>query len=206
MTLTLLLPLDSTFKDACEYTRPSQIIYNNIPTLKSADLQNYFHLHPKFPVYRITYSQFQGYQHSYGLNTITMERAVSPPPPGCMLASISLRLGVMVFRVDSEVGPLNVFIYLLVAVLWLCCCVQASFLWLCWERLVSSCSAWTSHCGSFSCCRAWAPGWAGPVVVAQGLRCPMPGVESMSPALASGFLTIGPTEKLKLEPLRGSYY
>lgn len=44
-------------------------------------------------------------------------------------------------------------------------------------------------------------------VVAQGLRCPDTRVESMSPAaLASGFLTIGPTGKPKLEPLRGSYY
>ena len=60
VTLTLLLPFDSTFKDPCEYTRLSQIIFNNIPTLKSADLQNYLHLQTKFPIYRIAYSQFEG--------------------------------------------------------------------------------------------------------------------------------------------------
>ena len=32
------------------------------------------------------------------------------------------------------------------------------------------CSAWASHCGGFSCCRAWALGTQASVVVAHGLR------------------------------------
>ena len=61
-----------------------------------------------------------------------------------------------------------------------------------------SCSAWASHCGSFSCCDLWALG--------HGLNCcgpraylpcsmwnlPAPGMEPVSPALADGFLNTGP--------------
>ena len=33
------------------------------------------------------------------------------------------------------------------------------------------CCAWASHCGGFSCCRAWALGAQASVVVAHGLSC-----------------------------------
>ena len=83
------------------------------------------------------------------------------------------------------------------------------------------CGAWASHCGGFSCCKAWALGVWASVVVARGLsRCgswalehwlsscgaqasllrgmwdlPGPGLEPMSPALAGGFLTAAPPGK-----------
>ena len=63
----------------------------------------------------------------------------------------------------------KVIIYFL-AVLGLCCCVQA----------LSSCSVWASHCCGFSCCGAqalghsWASLWqhSGSTVVARRLSCP----------------------------------
>ena len=82
--------------------------------------------------------------------------------------------------------------------------------------LLSSCSAWASHCSGFSCCRAQALGWAGFSSCGyQALEhrlsscgawfpCSMwdlPGarIEPTSPELAGGFLTTGPPEKfLKL--------
>ena len=83
------------------------------------------------------------------------------------------------------------------------------------------CGAWASHCSGFSCCRAWALGMRTSVVVARGLsscgsralECrlsscgawaqllrgmcdlPRPGRESVSPALAGGFLTTVPPGK-----------
>ena len=51
-------------------------------------------------------------------------------------------------------------IYLL-AVLGLRCCVKAS----------SSCSAWTSYCRGFFCCRSWTLGRVVPVTVAHRLGC-----------------------------------
>ena len=43
----------------------------------------------------------------------------------------------------------------------------------CWEwGLLSSCGVQASHCGSISCCRAWALG-TGLIVVAPGLCCSM---------------------------------
>ena len=88
-------------------------------------------------------------------------------------------------------------------------------------RLFSSCSepgllslrVCPSHCGVFSCCGVWAPGWAGSGVVAPGLYCTgsgvvehglygsgmwdLPGarIEPMTPALAGGFVTAGPPGK-----------
>ena len=78
-----------------------------------------------------------------------------------------------------------------------------------------------SHCGSFSCCGAWAPGSRASVVVACGLSScglralerrlsscgaraqllrspwdlPRPGLEPVSPALAGGFLATAPPGK-----------
>ena len=83
------------------------------------------------------------------------------------------------------------------------------------------CSAWASHCGGFSCCRAWALGSWTSVAVACGLSScgswalerrlsscgaqaqlvcgmcdlPRPGLEPVSPALAGGFLTTAPPGK-----------
>ena len=83
------------------------------------------------------------------------------------------------------------------------------------------CSARASHCGGFSCYRAWALGAQASVVVSRGLSScglralghrlsscgaraqllcdmwdlPRPGFEPVSPALASGFLTTAPPGK-----------
>ena len=56
------------------------------------------------------------------------------------------------------------------------------YFWLCWvfvaarglspvaaSRGYSSLHAYASHCGGFSCCRAWALGMQASIVVAQGL-------------------------------------
>ena len=51
--------------------------------------------------------------------------------------------------------------YLFLASLVLHCCMQT----------FSSCSEWVSHCGGFSCCRAWAVEHMDSAVVAQGLSC-----------------------------------
>ena len=84
------------------------------------------------------------------------------------------------------------FIYLFLGVLGLCCCAQAfssNGMW----KLLSRCSAWASHCGSFSCCKARALGAWTWVVVAHGLsgcrtcaqllhgmwNLPGPGIEPM---------------------------
>ena len=61
------------------------------------------------------------------------------------------------------------FIY--VAMLGLHCCVWAFSS--CREQgLFSSCVAWASHCGGFSCCRAWALGAVASVAVTHWLSCP----------------------------------
>ena len=83
------------------------------------------------------------------------------------------------------------------------------------------CGALASHCGGFSCCRAGAVGTLASVVVAHGLSScssralerrlsscgtraslfhgmwglPRPGLETMSPALAGGFLITAPPGK-----------
>ena len=72
----------------------------------------------------------------------------------------------------------------------------------CWERgLLSSYGARASHCRSFSCCRAWALGrvgfiqwlWLTGLVAPRHEESLRPGIESVAPALASGFLTTWPT-------------
>ena len=62
---------------------------------------------------------------------------------------------------------------------------------------LSSCSAWASHWGGFSCCGAWSLGAWASVVVAPGLNLPhsiwnppRPQIKPVSPAFASGFLTM----------------
>ena len=69
------------------------------------------------------------------------------------------------------------------------------------QRLLSSRGARACHCGVFSCGGVQALDHMGSVVLAHGLSCPMAcgilltGIEHMSPALASRFLTIGPPGK-----------
>ena len=84
------------------------------------------------------------------------------------------------------------FIYLLLAVLGLCCCIWIFSSCREWGQLLS-CSVWASHCHGFSRSRAWAQGRAGFSSWRHGLRCPA--ACGMSPALAGGFLTTGPPEK-----------
>ena len=52
------------------------------------------------------------------------------------------------------------------------CCMQA-FSSCGEQRLLSSCSAQTSHCGGFPCCQAWSLGHMGSVIVAHRPSCPM---------------------------------
>ena len=98
---------------------------------------------------------------------------------------------------------------------------HAGFFWL--RRTVATlhCSARTSHCSGFSCCRARAPGARASVVAAHRLSScgswapehrlsscgaraqllrgmwdlPGPGLKPVSPALAGGFLTTAPPGK-----------
>ena len=99
--------------------------------------------------------------------------------------------------------------------------LHADFLWLRWAGATLCCGAQASHCGGFSCCRAWALGTRTSVAVAcwlsscglQALECslsscgtwayllrsmwdlPGPGLKPVSPALASRFLTTVPSGK-----------
>ena len=114
----------------------------------------------------------------------------------------------------------KLFIYFL-AVLGLCCCARAFCSCGEWGRATLHCSVRASHCGGFSCCGAHAVGAWASVVVALGLSScgsrtlerrlsscgaqaqllrgtwdlPGPGLEPMSPALASGFLITAPPGK-----------
>ena len=73
----------------------------------------------------------------------------------------------------------------------LCCYVQAFSS--CGARgLLSSCDAWTSHCGGFSCCGAWAVGVPASAVVAQGLRCPTVSSQERGPLVCRDQLMCSP--------------
>ena len=113
-------------------------------------------------------------------------------------------------------------------------CFFFFFLWLCWvfvadqafsscfkQGLLSSCSAWASHCSGSSCCREWILGARASIVVARGLSScgflalnhglnrggawaylfqgmwdlPGLGIEPVSSALVVGFFTTDPLEK-----------
>ena len=71
-------------------------------------------------------------------------------------------------RYDSLTTELTVLFTYLLAVLGLHCCVGFSLLG--WAGATLHCSAWASHCGGFSCCRAQAPGTQAIAVAARGLR------------------------------------
>ena len=65
------------------------------------------------------------------------------------------------------------------------------------QGLLSSCGAWASHCGGFSCCGAQTLGSRASAVVAHGISCFTareigPGIEPVSPTLADRFLITGP--------------
>ena len=61
-----------------------------------------------------------------------------------------------------------------------------------WSKwgLLSSCGAWASHCGGFSCHGVQTLGYVGSVVMD-----PRPGIEPVSPALAGGFFATEPPGK-----------
>ena len=119
---------------------------------------------------------------------------------------------------------MNLFIYLLAALVLRCCRWAFSS---CSERGATlHCGARASHCGGFSCCGARALGTWASVVVAHGLQragsvavahrlsscgtwaqllcgmwnLPRPGFEPVSPALAGGFLTAAPPRKPTYDP------
>ena len=88
--------------------------------------------------------------------------------------------------------PPLIYLYLILAVLGLHCCVQAFNLVEGERGLLFRCVVWASHCGCFSC------GARASVVVAHRLNCstacgilPGPGIKPVSPVLASEFLTTG---------------
>ena len=86
---------------------------------------------------------------------------------------------------------------LFLAALGLCCYKRAFSSWG-EQGLLSSCSAWVSLCGGFSCCRAQAPGRAGfsscgtQVYLPRGMwNIPGPGIKPVPPALGSRLPTTG---------------
>ena len=116
---------------------------------------------------------------------------------------------------------LKIYIYLFWAVFVGSSLLRAGFFQLRRTWATLPCGVQPSHCGGFSCFRAWALGtWASVVVArrlsssgsltlgrrlsscgarAQWLRCmwdlPGPGLESMSPELTGGFLITVPPRK-----------
>ena len=93
---------------------------------------------------------------------------------------------------------------LFLAVLGLRCCAKPFSSCSNWG-LLSSWAVWASHCGGFSCCRAWALGHVG--LRSCGAQAYLPhgkwnllrlGIKSMSPTLAGGFLITGPVGKSTL--------
>ena len=108
---------------------------------------------------------------------------------------------------SKENWHLFLFTYLFLAVLGLPCCERAFFSYIEWE-LLSSFSAWASHCGGFSCCRACVLEHAGLIVVVSGLNSSaLPGIfldqgwgshgtrGTHVPCIDSRFLTTGPPGK-----------
>ena len=93
----------------------------------------------------------------------------------------------------------NLFL-LFLAVLGLCCCMQASSSCSEWE-LLSNCGAQAPHYGSVFCCGARTLGYAGSSShgARSQLPCSMwnpgPRIKPMSPALTGGLPTLGPAGK-----------
>ena len=88
------------------------------------------------------------------------------------------------------------------------------------QGLLSSCSAWASHCGGFSCCGAQAVGYSGTwplgsraqaqslwfmgLVVCGTWDLPRPGIKPVSPAVPGRFFTTEPAGKPLVLPLNPS--
>ena len=82
--------------------------------------------------------------------------------------------------------------------------LHLGFLWLLWVEASLPCCTQASHCGSYSCCGAWALATGPSVVAAPGFSScgthgliapwrvgsPRPGIKPVSPALQRGFLTL----------------
>ena len=79
--------------------------------------------------------------------------------------------------------------------------VLTGFLQLLWAGATLCCSVRASHCGGFSCCRAWAlehrvnscGAWA--LLLHSTWDLPGPGIEPVSPTLTGGFLNTVPPGK-----------
>ena len=94
---------------------------------------------------------------------------------------------------------LVILLKIFMSVLGLHCCTQAFSS--CGKQGYSSCTAWASHCGGVSCCRAWALGVQAQQLgrmdlVAPGMwDLPGPGIKPMSLTLAGRFSTTGSPRK-----------
>ena len=84
------------------------------------------------------------------------------------LVSFMLTNFIFLFKNVCFIAFIEILIYfkfnfLFLAALGLHCCAWA----------FSSCGKWASHCGGFSCCRAWTPGALASAAVAHRLSCPV---------------------------------
>ena len=119
--------------------------------------------------------------------------------------------------------PFSFFFFFNFWLRWVCCCVRAFSTCSRWG-LLSSCGTWASHHGGFSYCRTQVLGaWASVVAAHELSSCgsqalqhsgfsscgaqaqkffhdmcslPWPGIESMSPEFAGGFLSTVPPGKV----------
>ena len=95
------------------------------------------------------------YQQSHTTNFSNLHWTGEPPHPQHILLLLFL----------------NIFIYLFLAALGVCCCAWA-FLDLWPAGATLRCGARASHCSGFSCCRAWAlDTWASVVVACRLSSC-----------------------------------
>ena len=114
----------------------------------------------------------------------------------CVLFSPELSANFLFSFFTIKILFIYIFISLFLAVLGLCCCVQAFSHWGEWG-LLSRCGMWASPCGGFSCCKAKNSSGVGSIVVAHRLSCPVargifPGwtIKLVFPALAGEFLPL----------------
>ena len=90
----------------------------------------------------------------------------------CVLFSPELSANFLFSFFTIKILFIYIFISLFLAVLGLCCCVQAFSHWGEWG-LLSGCGMWSSPCGGFSCCKAENSRGVGSIVVAHQLSCPV---------------------------------
>ena len=100
----------------------------------------------------------------------TWRRILFSQLPSLVLLRCTLK-PLLAVSLPQQSLPIFLFIYLFIFldVLGLRCCVRA-FLQLQRAGATLPCGAQASHCGGFSCCRAWALGARASVVVAHGLQ------------------------------------